>query len=730
MAGKKRSPASNSRRSFEKGSLSRGLTSFLGQRIIMGLALVAAMLVVLIVNPTPVGIQEGKPAPRTYRATRAIQYVDEEATQQARDEAWASVDPVYVRDLQAAANARAEVSDFFAAVRAAKELYSDDSTLSAEALREARVKTVLDSYDGPVSEEIVSLAVSLSDSELFQVDTQTRELVTIVLNDTILPEQLPDARQRLATNADLLPMSATARRIVSAVGQAVLRPTLELDEEATAKAREEAMEKVEPIVITKQPGENIVVRGQIVTAEQVELLKILGVFDNSTDWPALLASILLLSGMVFASGTYLALYEERVWNRRRDLAVIGVLLFFTVLLTRLIVWLYPEVSPYVLPYPVIVMLVTLLLNARVGLLAAVMSAIAGSLLGLSSGVYVVAVLLVNILATIAMSRMRERSHLFFAGAFVSVSMGVVSFLATLASTSSWRDALTSGAYGLAGGVLAAIITYGLLPFFEVVFRITTDVRLLELANPAHPLMRRLMMEAPGTYNHSVLTANLAEAAAEDIGADPLLARVGAYYHDIGKIRRPLFFLENQVGGENPHDETSPSLSTLIITSHVKDGLELAKEYKLPEEVRDIIAQHHGTSVVTYFYGKARSDDESVNADDFRYEGERPRSREAALVMLADSAEAVARTVKKPTPERMEQVVRRVAKDKLEDGQLDESALTLADIDKIVKRYAQMLSGVYHRRVDYPEGVDAQRKASSARTKAADSRPQVAPGPEE
>ena len=252
------------------------------------------------------------------------------------------------------------------------------------------------------------------------------------------------------------------------------------------------------------------------------------------------------------------------------------------------------------------------------------------------------------------------------------------------------------------GLIAAIFGYGLLPFFEYVFGVTTDVRLLELGNPAHPLLRELMVKAPGTYTHSLMTGNLAEAGAEAIGANALLARVGSYYHDVGKLRRPSFFIENQAGQDNPHDTTSPTLSALIITSHVREGLELAREYRLPREITDIIKQHHGTSLVTYFYNKASEGDGPVYEADFRYGGERPTSREAALVMLADSSEAVVRTVKKPTPPRVEAAVRKVVAGKVDDGQLDNADLTLADIEKTILVYSRMLSASYHARVEYPE----------------------------
>jgi hypothetical protein len=218
-----------------------------------------------------------------------------------------------------------------------------------------------------------------------------------------------------------------------------------------------------------------------------------------------------------------------------------------------------------------------------------------------------------------------------------------------------------------------------------------------------------MVEAPGTYSHSVMTANLAESAAEDIGANPVLTRVASYYHDVGKIRRPSFFVENQAGGQNPHDTTAPTLSALIITAHVREGVELAREYKLPFEIVDIIRQHHGTSLVRYFYSKA-TENGAVVEEDFRYDGDRPQSREAALVMLADSSEAAVRAIKKPSPQRIKATVKSVIEDKVADGQLDSADLTLADIQKIVEVYSRMLSSLYHPRIEYPSARPEEVRA--------------------
>jgi len=237
--------------------------------------------------------------------------------------------------------------------------------------------------------------------------------------------------------------------------------------------------------------------------------------------------------------------------------------------------------------------------------------------------------------------------------------------------------------------------------------LTTSSKLLELSNPNQPILRRLLMEAPGTYHHSIIVGNLAESAADAIGANSLLARVGAYYHDIGKIKRPYFFIENLINNnENPHDKLAPTLSTLILTAHIKDGLEFAKEYKLPKIITDIIAQHHGTSLISFFYHKAAENEkaENLNKADFSYEGPKPQSKEAAIVMLADSVEAGVRSLKNPTPGRMEAFVRKVIKDKLEEGQLEESDLTFRELDTIVQAFLRVLNGIFHSRIEYPDQV--------------------------
>jgi cyclic-di-AMP phosphodiesterase PgpH len=262
-------------------------------------------------------------------------------------------------------------------------------------------------------------------------------------------------------------------------------------------------------------------------------------------------------------------------------------------------------------------------------------------------------------------------------------------------------AASSALWGAVGAATATTIALLLMPFVRDGLGLAEDIRLLEAASPAHPLMKELITRAPGTYTHSVATANLAEAAAEAIGADALLTRVGSYYHDVGKIRRPVYFFENQQAGLNPHDEARPQLSAMIITAHVDDGLELAKRHHLSPKILAIIRQHHGTSLVRYFYNKAAAMDAGVFEADYRYQGEKPTSREAALVMLADSCEAAVRALQQPTEARVRAVVRSVVEEKLTDGQLDDSTLSVSDMERVVDTYSSMLTSMYHARCEYP-----------------------------
>ena len=287
--------------------------------------------------------------------------------------------------------------------------------------------------------------------------------------------------------------------------------------------------------------------------------------------------------------------------------------------------------------------------------------------------------------------------------FIGGAAGLL-ILATLALTGGELAPWVLVGTGIIGGMAGSLFARSLRPLADHLLGVSTNARLLELSNPAHPLMRDLITRAPGTYTHSVVTANLAEVGAEAVGADRLLARVGAYYHDVGKLMRPEYFFENLSGGVNPHEDATPGHSAEIIRQHVGDGVDLAGAYGLPKEVTRIIGQHHGTSVVRYFYRKAAELDATVFESDFRYQGDRPRSKEAALVMLADGAEAAVRAIRVPSDSQIESTVRGMIAERLTDHQLDDSGLASKDIEALIEAFTRMLSSMYHPRVEYPEAT--------------------------
>jgi putative nucleotidyltransferase with HDIG domain len=429
-----------------------------------------------------------------------------------------------------------------------------------------------------------------------------------------------------------------------------------------------------------------------------------GLLRTGRDYGALAGRTLLVLAIVVLMVVYLHQNRSHVLESTSLLGLLGCVLVTVLLLGRLFSLPAWPPAPYLNPSALVGLLLTLLIDARVGGMAAVVAAVLLAVISDLSWSVGVLTLVGGLTAVLSVSKVSQRGDLMRAGFIV----GGANFLLMIALGLVSKDTglILHSYLGLLSGVLASIVAIGVLPYLESVFKITSSIRLLELSNPNHPLLRRLMLEAPGTYHHSILVGNLAEAAAEAVGADGLLARVGSHYHDIGKLKRPYFFVENQVGKDNPHDKIAPSLSTLIVTSHVKDGLELAAEYKLPPVVTQFIAQHHGTDLVRFFYHRATeaAEDDSVEERDFRYPGPKPQGKEVAIVSLADAVEAAVRSLSKPTPGKIEGLVRKIIKDRLNSGQLDESDLTFQDMDRIANSFAKVIMGMFHTRVEYPDKI--------------------------
>jgi putative nucleotidyltransferase with HDIG domain len=369
----------------------------------------------------------------------------------------------------------------------------------------------------------------------------------------------------------------------------------------------------------------------------------------------------------------------------------------------------PLVS-FLIPSAAVAMLIAILLDDK---LAYVSAAIISIYVGLitENMAYVYTAFVGSFVGVYLVAKINQRGDLIKAGVYISAAncISIAAWLLTVNENYSFY--LTGIAFGAINGFLATVLTIGILPYLENLFNKTTIIKLLELFNPNHPLLKKMIIEAPGTYHHSIILGNLAEGAAEAIGANSVLVRVGAAYHDIGKLKRPFFYVENQVG-ENPHEKLNPSLSTIVLQAHVKEGIELGKKYKLPQKILDFIPMHHGTSLMNFFYHKAKEVNPDVSGDDFRYEGPKPDTKETAILMLADSVEAAVKSIKDINPIKIDTMVRNIVKDKLYDGQLDESELTMKEIEIIIKSFVKILQGIYHTRIEYPEGVLKEMKKQS------------------
>lgn len=487
-----------------------------------------------------------------------------------------------------------------------------------------------------------------------------------------------------------------------------LEPNLTLDTGETRRLRAEARRSVARIQRPYLQNEMIIDKNAKVEQDHVDALNALAeklaeqeMADPATRLLQLAAALVIAAFVVLVFGYYLSILEPDVYAKPGHLLLLAIIGGATVAVASYIE--ANEVHTYLVPTPLAAMLVTVLLSPQVGL---VLSALLAFFVGNLFGDYSVALIcgLTSAVAVYTVRHVRHRNQFYRAMVFLPLSYALLIAASDLSRFMALDEVYQHVLPGIFTGVAAPILTTGLLPIFESLFHITTDITLLELSDLNRPLLRELAIRAPGTYTHSLIMANLSEAAAEAIGANPLLARVGCYYHDIGKMLKPEYFTENQglQGGRNPHDHLTPTMSMLIITAHVKDGLELAEEHGLPKAIADLIPQHHGTTVIEYFYNRAiEMGVENIRRDDFRYDGPKPQTREAGVVMLADSVESAARTLVERTPNRARQLVRNIVQQKYSAGELDECSLTMRDLHKVEESFIPVLMGTLHSRVDYP-----------------------------
>lgn len=489
-----------------------------------------------------------------------------------------------------------------------------------------------------------------------------------------------------------------------------LKPNVIYDDAETKHRIVEAKKNVPRARGTVLEKERIIDRYEKITKEHVIKLQSLAeeIAEREAGQSAILAVLrylgkfLLITMVMSIFASFLILTRRKILDDLKRVILIAVIFTLVMFLAYHII--HFGLSPYLIPITIGSMLLTIFYDTRVGFVGTiVLSILIGSLRGMEFNITVIS-MFVGTVAVISVARIKTRKWLFnsivmVVGAYI-ISITVMELL----RYTPFRQILTYWFYGAINGFISALMVYGLQVIFEYFFDIVTDMQLLELSDLNNPLLRKLAIEAPGTYHHSLMVGNLAESAAEAIGANTLLARVGSYYHDIGKIEKREYFIENQSRMRNPHEKLSPTMSCLILINHVKKGQEIARKYKLPKEIRDFIAEHHGTNLISFFYQKAleKNEGEEIDESIFRYPGPRPKSKETAIVMLADAVEAASRTLKDPSTSRLKGMVTAIVQERFRESELDECPLTLRDLTKIIDSFQTILLGTFHGRIEYPD----------------------------
>jgi len=525
---------------------------------------------------------------------------------------------------------------------------------------------------------------------------------------------LKTASQRIKREAkSIFPENQLASSAATEVACLLIEPNLKFNAQETETRKAKARSDAGPVLITIKKNEMIIREGDPVAREHIIKLEALRQYNGKAIVPILghsLMVLILLLIVVF----YLRRYQPDVMAHPSLLFLLGLIVVGMTLIIKLVT--ISPISRYAIPIALATMLIAILLDRNLAILINIVLATFVAILCGSDLNFGLVAFVGGMVGIFSVRHVRHRMNLTRGGLFVSLANALTILSLGLMEGKVGVELAKSGLWGIGNGLTSAIVVTGILPLLENAFRISTDIRLLELSDLNQPILRELAIEAPGTYHHSIIVGNLAEAAAQKIGANSLLTRASSYYHDIGKMKKPQYFIENQITATSKHDRLMPTMSGLIITSHVKSGVEAARKMGLPRIIVDIIGQHHGTSLISYFYRQTIVDSEKpqIPEESFRYPGPRPQSKEAAIIMLADSVEAASRTLSTKTPGQIGALIDGIINEKYSDSQLDECNLTMKDLKDIAQSFIHTLRGILHARVEYPpEKLDSGGKGGNS-----------------
>ncbi|SIT82328.1 HD family phosphohydrolase [Edaphobacillus lindanitolerans] len=684
----------------------------------LSLAAVLAFVVMLgSVKDETYDIRLFQLANETIRAPKTVE--DPVKTEEERERAASEITPVYDFDEEAAKNRSALVRSIFDfAIEAKGEGKPDDkdtaSGASAKQLDLLKDKlSHLEDTEGSFSldDGMLKSLITADKEELESARDSVSNIVGRVMEQPVREGELTEAKAETERMIARAAVAETLRDTATAIGRESIIANDRPDESKTEERIGQAKASVEPTRILQ--GQVIVQEGQIIDREVYRQLELAGLLnEKSSSRPA--AGLALFTGLTF---WFIYRHFKRIDDpdrvKKKWLAIVLVIYFLILTAMRILAGLEKDFDmtvAYAFPTALVPLLLRLLADRKLALIMTVLIAVTGGLVlheGYSSVInmeFALYMLFGGLAGYYLIQEDGRRSSILATSLGVSVvnAIYILFHMLMLRSQFDVTELTIYMAAALVSGLLSGALTIGTMPFFESLFGILSDMRLVELSNPNHPLLKKILTETPGTYHHSVMVANLSDAACEAIGANGLLARVGSYYHDIGKTVRPAFFIENQMNGVNPHDALPPDKSRDIIIAHASDGASILSAQKMPEELVDIARQHHGTSLLKFFLVKAKETDPDVPEQHYRYPGPKPQTREIAVISIADSCEAAVRSMKNPTPEKIEKLVWTIIRDKMNDGQFDECDLSFKELKKVGDVICTTLNGIFHNRIEYPE----------------------------
>lgn len=667
--------------------------------ILVGLVSLAALIAPLSISPQALPLEAGNVAPRDLQAPQAIEYVSEVRTEEARAAAERAIQPVYSSPDPSIARGQIErlraALDYISLVRADEFATPEQKQADLGSLSDLKLKT-----------ETIGQILNLSTARWETIQQEALSVLEQVMRNTIRENDLPTIRRGVPSLVSLALTEEQAGLVVELVS-AFIAPNSFSSPELTEAARQSARDAVQPVVQTYKPGEMVVAGGQIVSPAQLEALEELGLVESGKQWQDYLG----VAALVILTTAFVGLYFYRR-NRPhlsevRSLVLIAIIFIVFLVGARLSI---PNrtIIPYLYPLAAAGLLLATLFNLETGLIFGLVISVLAAY-DLPNTLDLMPYYMFSSLTGVLVLGAARRFWVFFRAGIAIALAGAAVILAFRLpfNQMDWVGIVTLLGAAAFNGLASASITLLLQYFLAQILGLTTPLQLLEISRPDFPLLQFFLRNAPGTYQHSLQVANLAEQAAENIGADALLTRVGALFHDIGKAMNPTFFIENQAHGNiNTHDDLDPVDSSAAITQHVLDGIKLARKHRLPRRIDDFILEHHGTMLTRYQYTKAieaaGGDESRVDASRFRYPGPSPRSRETALLMLADGAEARVRALRPGNEEELRAIVRNAIEHAQTSGQLDHTQLTLSDLNKIAESFVTTLRGSFHPRIEYPK----------------------------